>query len=129
MILDADALNILAQNKDLMKLIPAGSLLTPHPGEFERLFGATSNGQDKENIALKTSTELGLFILAKNTYSFLSCPDGKVFYNGTGSSGLARGGSGDKLTGMIAGLYAQNQRMRDAALAGMYYSGIGKPII
>jgi NAD(P)H-hydrate epimerase len=59
----------------------------------------------------------------------LSCPDGKVFYNGTGSSGLARGGSGDKLTGMIAGLYAQNQRMRDAALAGMYYSGIGKPII
>jgi NAD(P)H-hydrate epimerase len=129
MILDADALNILAQNKDLMKLIPAGSLLTPHPGEFDRLFGATSNGQDKENIALKTSTELGLFILAKNTYSFLSCPDGKVFYNGTGSSGLARGGSGDKLTGMIAGLYAQNQRMRDAALAGIYYSGIGKPII
>lgn len=129
MILDADALNILAQNKDLMKLIPAGSLLTPHPGEFERLFGYTSNGSEKENTALKISSELGLFILAKNTYSFLSCPDGKVFYNGTGSSRLARGGSGDKLTGMIAGLYAQNQRMRDAALAGMYYLGIGKPII
>lgn len=129
MILDADALNLLAQNKELMSLIPAGSLLTPHPKEFERLFGPSSNGQDKEKKALEISIEKGIFILAKNTYSFLSCPDGKVFYNGTGNSSLARGGSGDKLTGMIAGLYAQNRQMRDAALSGMYYAGIGKPII
>ena len=129
MILDADALNILAQQPALMKRLPAGTLITPHPGEFERLFGRTENGRQKEFLALQHSKKLGIYILAKNTYSFLACPDGKIFYNGTGNPGMARGGSGDKLTGMIAGLYAQNQNMRDAALAGMYFSGIGKPII
>lgn len=129
LILDADALNIMAQHPALMKTLPAGTLITPHPGEFARLFGSTENGRQKEILALEHSHTLGIYILAKNTYSFLACPDGKIFYNGTGNSSMARGGSGDKLTGMIAGLYAQHQNMRDAALAGMYFSGIGKPII
>lgn len=129
LILDADALNIIATHKELMKLLPAGTLLTPHPAEFERLFGISEDGRQKEMMALQHSKEIGIYILAKNTYSFLACPDGKIFYNGTGNPGMARGGSGDKLTGMIAGLLAQHQNMRDAALAGMYFSGMGKPII
>jgi len=129
LIMDADALNILAANPDMLKLLPEGSLLTPHPAEFKRLFGPAANGKEQEELALQKSKEYGIYILAKNTYSFLACPDGKVFYNGTGDASLARGGSGDKLTGMIAGLFAQNQNMRDAALAGMYYAGVGKSVI
>jgi NAD(P)H-hydrate epimerase len=129
LIMDADALNILAANPDMLKLLPQGSLLTPHPAEFKRLFGPTANGKEQEKLALLKSKEYGIYILAKNTYSFLACPDGKVFYNGTGDAKLARGGSGDTLTGIIAGLFAQNQNMRDAALAGMYYAGVGKSVI
>lgn len=129
LIMDADALNILAANPDMLILLPQGSLLTPHPAEFKRLFGPAANGKEQEELALRKSKEYGIYILAKNTYSFLACPDGKVFYNGTGDASLARGGSGDKLTGMIAGLFAQNQNMRDAALAGMYYAGLGKSVI
>lgn len=128
-ILDADALNILADNPELTGLIPENSLLTPHPAEFTRLFGQTCNGKDKEELALLKAKEMGIYILAKNTFSFLACPDGKVFYNGTGDSRLARGGSGDSLTGMIAGLFAQNGNMRDAALTGMYFSGLGRKLI
>ncbi|NBP05534.1 MAG: NAD(P)H-hydrate dehydratase [Bacteroidetes bacterium] len=128
-IVDADALNIIAANPELLYLLPKGSLLTPHPTEFNRLFGSTQNGKEKELLAIQKSQEFDMFILAKNTYSFLACPDGKIFYNGTGDSGLARGGSGDRLTGMIAGLFAQNQNMRDSALAGMYFSGLNQPVI
>jgi NAD(P)H-hydrate epimerase len=128
-IVDADALNIIAANPELLYLLPKGSLLTPHPTEFNRLFGSTQNGEKKELLAIQKSQEFDMFILAKNTYSFLACPDGKIFYNGTGDSGLARGGSGDRLTGMIAGLFAQNQNMRDSALTGMYFSGLNQPVI
>jgi len=129
LILDADALNILSENTGMLARLPENSLITPHPAEFKRLFGPTKNGRDKELLASEKSNELDIYILAKDTYSFLACPDGKIFYNGTGNSGLARGGSGDKLTGTIAGLFAQNQNMRDAALAGMYFSGAGNVVI
>ncbi|MFN4914457.1 MAG: NAD(P)H-hydrate dehydratase [Sphingomonadales bacterium] len=129
LIADADALNILSEQPEMLKQLPEGSLLTPHPAEFTRLFGAAKSGREKEVLALTKSQELGIYILAKDTYSFLACPDGKVFYNGSGNARLARGGSGDALTGMIAGLFAQSQNMRDAALAGMYFSGAGNPVI
>ncbi len=129
LIADADALNILAEKPEMLSQLPKGSLLTPHPAEFNRLFGSTKSGREKEILAVQKSQELGIYILAKDTYSLLACPDGNVFYNGSGNAKLARGGSGDTLTGMIAGLYAQNQNMRDAALAGMYFSGAGKMII
>ena len=129
LIADADALNIIAEQPQLLKQLPERSILTPHPAEFIRLFGSTNSGSEKESIATKQAQELGIYILSKDTYSFLACPDGKVFYNGSGNASLARGGSGDTLTGMIAGLFAQNQDMRNAALTGMYFSGIGKIII
>lgn len=125
LILDADALNVMAAHPLLLKMVPAGSLLTPHPGELQRLFGDLGQGPAFVSALAEKAKETGLFILAKNTYSLLACPDGTLFYNGTGSPNLARGGSGDTLTGMLTGLYAQTGDMRRAAVCGMYYFGKG----
>ena len=74
-------------------------------------------------MLVNVKKKYNIYIIAKDTYSLLACPEGNAFYNGTGSPKLARGGSGDKLTGMIAGLYAQCGVPRNAALAGMYFAG------
>lgn len=125
LILDADALNVIAAHPALLKIVPAGSLLTPHPGELQRLFGDLGQGPAFVSALAEKSKETGLFIMAKNTYSLLACPDGSLFFNGTGSSRLARGGSGDTLTGMLTGFYAQTGDMRRAAVCGMYCFGKG----
>lgn len=129
LILDADALNILASDKDWLNRIPKGSLLTPHPKEFERLFGRTENGAQKLELLRQKCTELGIFILAKDNYSALCSPNGSIIFNGTGDHKMARGGSGDKLTGTIAGLFAQNQDMLKAATCAMFYCGEGGLVI
>lgn len=123
LVIDADALNIIAQSNQLFSLIPEGSLLTPHPGELERLFGKLQNGKERESVLTSISVKSNIYILAKDTYSALFCPDGKVYYNGTGGPHLSQGGSGDVLCGMIAGLYARSNNMRNAAIAGMYMAG------
>ena len=123
MVIDADALNIISKNLHLLEMVPAGSILTPHPKECERLFGPFNNSKEREFRLLQIAKKYNIYILAKDTYSLLACPEGNAFYNGTGSPKLARGGSGDKLTGMIAGLYAQSGVPRNAALAGMYFAG------
>lgn len=125
LIIDADALNIIAAHPALFNIVPPGSLLTPHPGEFRRLFGDVGEGPAFVSALAEKSKQTGLFILAKNTFSLLACPDGSLFYNGTGNPMLARGGSGDTLTGMITGLFAQTGDMRSAAVCGMYYCGLG----
>lgn len=124
LVIDADGLNLIAANPESLSIIPAGSLLTPHPGELKRLAGHMAQGLDLEQRLKAMAMERKIFILAKNTYSLLACPDGTLFYNGSGDHQLARGGSGDKLAGTIAGLYAQHGDMRRAALAGMFFSGI-----
>ncbi len=123
LIIDADALNIISQDQTLFKKIPKGSLLTPHPGELTRLLGKIMSGKERENQLLEISQQAGIFILAKDTYSMLACPDGKIFYNGTGGPHMAQGGSGDRLLGIITGLFARTNNMRSAALAGMYLAG------
>jgi NAD(P)H-hydrate epimerase len=125
LILDADALNIIAQNKQWLKLIPKGSIITPHPKEFERLFGQVENGYHKLSLLKQLASELGIYILAKDTYSALCTPKGQIIFNGTGNHKLARGGSGDKLTGTIVSLFAQNKDMMKAATCAMYYCGQG----
>jgi len=129
LILDADALNIIAQNPQWLNRIPKGSLLTPHPKEFERLFGKTENGFEKLNLLKHQCSALGLYILAKDTYSALCSPEGNLIVNGTGNHTMARGGSGDKLTGTIASLYAQNRDMFKSATCAMYYCGKGGLVI
>ena len=123
-VLDADALNIMASQKDLLKLIPAGSILTPHPKEFERLFGESGNDFERIQIALKKAKELNVIIVLKSHYTFIATPDKKGFFNSTGNAGMATAGSGDVLTGVLTGLLAQGYSSVETALLGVYIHGL-----
>jgi len=123
-VLDADALNLLSTQKDLYKLIPAGSILTPHPKEFERLFGETANEFDRVLLALQKAKELNCIIIVKGHHSFIATTDGKGFFNSTGNPGMATAGSGDVLTGILTGLLAQGYSSVEAAILGVYLHGL-----
>jgi ADP-dependent NAD(P)H-hydrate dehydratase / NAD(P)H-hydrate epimerase len=123
-VLDADALNIMASQKDLLKLIPAGSILTPHPKEFERIFGESSSDFDRIQLALKKAKELHVIIVLKGHHTFIATPDKKGFFNSTGNAGMATGGSGDVLTGILTGLLAQGYSSVEAAILGVYLHGL-----
>ena len=124
LILDADALNIIAANaEELMDQIPAGSVLTPHPGEFQRLFGSSVNSMEMVEKARNMAMKLNVIIVLKGHHTTILPPDGSCFYNVTGNSGLAKGGSGDVLTGMVTGLMAQGYSVGDAAVMGVWLHG------
>ena len=123
-VIDADALNIISTQKELMDSIPAGSILTPHPKEFERLFGASDNDFDRIRLAQQKARELGVVIVLKGHYTFITSPNAKNFFNSTGNAGMATGGSGDVLTGILTGLVAQNYLPADAATLGVYLHGL-----
>ncbi len=124
MVIDADALNTLSQQQELLKLIPSLSILTPHPKEFEKLFGKTVNDTDRLQLALQRSKELNLYIILKGHYSFISTPGGKGYFNSTGNAGMATAGSGDVLTGILTGLLAQGYEPLGACLLGCYLHGM-----
>jgi NAD(P)H-hydrate epimerase len=124
LVLDADALNIMATQKDLLKLIPAGSILTPHPKEFERLFGETENDFERIQLALVKAKELNIVIVLKGHHTLIATPDGGAFFNNTGNAGMATGGSGDVLTGILTGLLAQKYSSVDTAILGVYLHGL-----
>lgn len=123
MVLDADALNILARNTEYLYRLPAGSVLTPHPGEFARLFGNTGNSYDRLHKALSYAESSGVTVIVKGAYTVVVAPDGNLFFNSTGNSGMATGGSGDVLTGIILSLSAQGYTAVDAARIGVYAHG------
>ena len=123
MVIDADALNIIAENKELFKTIPANSIITPHPKEFERLFGKTENSIDRLELAKQKSKEYQIYIVLKGHYSFISTPDGAGYFNSTGNAGMATAGSGDVLTGIITGLLAQGYAPLEAVLLAVYLHG------
>lgn len=123
MVIDADALNIIAQNKELLKSIPPLSILTPHPKEFERLFGNTENDFERIQLALQKSKELNIYFVLKGHYSFISTPDGMGYFNNTGNAGMATAGSGDVLTGIITSLLAQRYSSLEASLLAVYIHG------
>lgn len=123
-ILDADALNIMASQKDLLKLIPPGSILTPHPKEFERLFGGSANEFERVFLALEKAKELSVIIILKGHHSFIATPDGRGFFNSTGNPGMATAGSGDVLTGILTGLLAQGYSSSETAVLGVYLHGL-----
>ena len=127
-VLDADALNLLSSQKDLFKLIPAGSILTPHPKEFERLFGETANEFDRVLLALQKAKELNCIIILKGHHTFIATTDGKGFFNSTGNPGMATAGSGDVLTGILTGLLAQGYSSVEAAILGVYLHGLAGDI-
>ena len=123
LVIDADGLNILALNKEALRTIPTDSILTPHPKEFERLFGKTTDSYSRTEMAKKRSKELGVIIILKGHHTQIFLPDGLVFYNTTGNSGMAKGGSGDALTGIIISLLAQRYSPKDAAIFGVWLHG------
>lgn len=124
LVLDADALNIIAQNKELLELIPAGSILTPHPKEFERLFGKSANDFDRLQLAIEKSRAHHIYIVLKGNYSFISTPEGKGYFNSTGNAGMATAGSGDVLTGMLTSLLAQSYTPLQSCILGVYLHGL-----
>lgn len=128
MVIDADALNVLAADKELLNLIPAQSIITPHPKEFERLFGKTENDFERLELAETRSKQLNIFIVLKGHFSFISTPQGKSYFNSTGNAGMATGGSGDVLTGILTGLLAQGYSPLQATLFGVYLHGLAGDI-
>ncbi|REC41364.1 NAD(P)H-hydrate dehydratase [Chryseobacterium sp. 5_R23647] len=123
LILDADALNIISKNKDYLELIPKKSIITPHPKEFERLFGTTENSFERLDLAKTKAKELNIYIVLKDHHTQVVTPEGTVFYNITGNSGLAKGGSGDVLTGIITSLLAQKYTEEEATILGVWLHG------
>jgi NAD(P)H-hydrate epimerase len=124
LVLDADALNILSENKDWLKKVPAGSVLTPHPKEFGRLAGASADDFDRHRRQRAFSMKHGVVVVLKGRYTCTSDPAGLCRFNTTGNPGLAKGGSGDALTGVITALLAQGLAPADAAVAGVYVHGL-----
>lgn len=123
LIVDADALNIMAIHKHLLDKLPAHSILTPHPGEYSRLFGAAKNSMLQVEHARTQAMRYNIVIVLKGHYTAVVTPDGGCWYNINGNSGLASGGSGDALTGILAGLLAQHYEPWEAALLGVYLHG------
>ncbi|MFN6944580.1 MAG: NAD(P)H-hydrate dehydratase, partial [Cytophagaceae bacterium] len=123
LVLDAGALNLLAKHKDLLKMLPKGSVLTPHPGEFGRLAGAPVNDYDRLERLMKFSAETGCMVLLKGAHSAIASPDGKVYFNSTGTPGMATPGTGDALTGVITSLLAQGYPPLQSTILGAYIHG------
>ena len=124
LVLDADALNIIAQNPTLWELVPQNTIITPHPKEFERLFGATTSGYAQLQKARAEAQAHNIVIVLKGAYTQVVLPNGDVRINSTGNSGMATGGSGDVLSGLIAGLLAQGYNPESAAIVGTYTHGL-----
>lgn len=123
-VLDADALNCLARRQPLLAMLAPGTVLTPHAGEFDRLFGQHATAEARLLKAIEVCRRQGIVIVLKGHYTATVRPDGKVFFNSSGNSGMATGGSGDVLTGVITSLMAQGYRSELAAVAGVFIHGL-----
>ena len=128
MVIDADALNMLAGSRELLELVPGESILTPHPKEFERLAGSWNNDFERLGLLRNFSAKLKSIVVLKGAHTAIACPDGTIYFNATGNPGMAKGGSGDVLTGMITALLAQGYPPREAALLGVYLHGLAGDI-
>lgn len=124
LVLDADALNIISQNPKLLEILSKNTILTPHPKEFERLFRTSANSLERMEKASEKAKELNIIIVLKSANTLIALPDGRIFFNSTGNSGMAVGGMGDVLTGIIAGLLAQNYTPETSALLGVFLHGL-----
>lgn len=124
LVLDADALNIISANKKYAALIPAGSILTPHPAEFKRLAGEWKDDAAKFEKQIAFSRKYKVVVVLKGAETSVSTPDGEMYFNSTGNPGMAKGGSGDVLTGIIVSLLAQKYSPVQAALIGVYIHGL-----
>lgn len=124
LVIDADALNILAENKTWLSFLPKNSILTPHVKEFERLVGEVDNDFERLEKQISFAEKHQLYLILKGAHTSIASPDGKVFFNSTGNPGMATGGSGDVLTGILLGLKAQNYTSLQASILGVFLHGL-----
>ena len=124
MVIDADALNILSLNKEWLSLLPEGTILTPHPKEFERIAGKAENSYHRLMKQIELSEKHKCIIVLKGAHTSVTTPEGKVYFNSTGNPGMATAGSGDVLTGIILSLLAQGYTPENAAVLGVYLHGL-----
>ncbi|MFD2873133.1 NAD(P)H-hydrate dehydratase [Mucilaginibacter ximonensis] len=122
-VIDADALNLLAANPTLWDSVPPGSIITPHMKEFDRLFGDHANWWQRLQSALENAQKRNINIILKNDYTIVATPDGKAYFNSTSNPAMATGGMGDVLTGIVTALVAQKYSPADACIIGVYIHG------
>lgn len=127
-VIDADAINALSSYRNQLNNIPKGSILTPHVKELERLVGRCSNCYDRIQKARDLASYIQCYIVLKGAWSVVITPEGKCHFNPTGNPGMATGGSGDVLTGILTSLLAQGYNPKDACLLGVYLHGLAGDI-
>ncbi|MFZ4521808.1 MAG: NAD(P)H-hydrate dehydratase [Bacteroidales bacterium] len=125
---DADAINILAANKTWLGFIPKACIFTPHPREFERLAGTSSNDFERNRMQRDFSFRYQCYVVLKGAHTAITTPDGRCFFNTTGNPGMATGGSGDVLTGILAGIMAQGYSSLESCLLGVFIHGLAGDI-
>jgi NAD(P)H-hydrate epimerase len=123
-VIDADALNILAANRELLQVVPPQSVLTPHPKEFERLAGPWKNEFERLDKQKRLAADLKSIVVLKGAFTSVAAPDGRVAFNSSGNPGMAKGGCGDVLTGIITAFVAQKYASFEAAQLGVFLHGL-----
>ncbi|QMU26907.1 NAD(P)H-hydrate dehydratase [Adhaeribacter radiodurans] len=123
LVIDADALNIIAEDENLKNALPPNSILTPHPKEFERLTGKAENDYHRLDLLKEFCQKHSCYVVLKGAHSCIGTPAGAYYFNGTGNPGMATGGTGDVLTGIITALIAQQYSALDACILGVYLHG------
>lgn len=128
-VLDADAINMIAEDKTLLACMSSNAILTPHPGEYDRLRGKKFlNSFERLADAVEFAKDHSVFVILKGAYTSVITPEGKCFFNSTGNPGMATGGSGDVLTGILLSLLAQGYKIVDACLLAVYLHGLSGDI-
>ncbi len=127
-VIDADAINILGLNKKWLSALPRNTVLTPHPREFERISGISSNSYERLEKQMEFAVKSNCVVVLKGAYTSVATPGGKVFFNTTGNPGMATAGSGDALTGIILSLLAQGYSPENASVLGVYLHGMAGDI-
>jgi NAD(P)H-hydrate epimerase len=128
LVIDADGLNMLAENKTWLSFIPNNSILTPHPRELDRLTQKANSGFERLENARELSRKSGVIVILKGAFSAICSPSGEVHFNSTGNAGMAKGGSGDILTGLLTGLLARGIPAIHAARLGVFIHGLAGDI-
>lgn len=128
LVIDADAINLLAQNRKLFEKVPESTILTPHIGELKRLIGGWKDDYDRIKKTKEFSIQFNLVIVSKDAHTAIFSPSGEVYFNSTGNPGMATAGSGDVLSGIITGQIAKGFSVLDAAIFGTYLHGLSGDI-
>jgi NAD(P)H-hydrate epimerase len=123
-VLDADALNLLAKDNSLLKKLPENSILTPHLKEFERIFGAAGDHFERLRMAQRAAGKYKVIIVLKGAHTAVVKPDGNIYFNSTGNPGMATAGSGDSLTGILTSMLAQGYAAGEAAIISTFIHGL-----